>query len=77
MSHIRCSFSSRESGRPSNGIAIIGILLDTQQMEAQLPQEKFLHLQSTIVEWVSRKNAKKRDPVIGGPTTTCLQGGQI
>ena len=54
-------------------LPFLGILLDTQQMEERLPQEKFLRLQSTITEWVGRKNATKREilSLVGQLQHTC------
>ena len=47
-------------GGPTTVLPFLGILLDTQQMEARLPHEKFISLKSTITEWVDRKNATKK-----------------
>ena len=48
---------------PATVLPLLGILLDTQQMEARLPHEKFMYLKSTITEWEGRKNATKREIV--------------
>ena len=46
---------------PATVLPFLGILLGTQEMEARLPHEKFIHPKSTITEWVGRKNATKRE----------------
>ena len=46
---------------PATALLFLGILLDIQQTEARLPHEKFMHLKSTIIQWVGRKNAIKRE----------------
>ena len=46
---------------PSTLLSFLGILLDTHQMEARLPEEKLQRLQATVTEWVGRKNATKRE----------------
>ena len=46
---------------PATVLEFLGILLDTERMEARLPQEKFKRIQATIKEWLHRKNATKRE----------------
>lgn len=46
---------------PSTILEFLGILLDTERMEARLPAEKLTRIQATIQEWLSRKSATKRE----------------
>ena len=68
---------------PATVLPFLGILLDTQQMEARLPHKKFIRLKSPTQKiYTSEVNHhrmgrqeeynKKRDLIISGPTTTCL-----
>ena len=45
---------------PAAVLSFLGILLDTQQMEARLPEVKLQRLRATIAEWVGTKNATGR-----------------
>lgn len=46
---------------PTTVLDFLGILLDTEQMEARLPQDKFERIQATIREWLGKKKATKRE----------------
>ena len=46
---------------PATVLEFLGILLDTDRMEARLPQEKFERIKTTIEVWLHRKNATKRE----------------
>ena len=43
----------------STTLEFLGILLDTERMEARLPAEKLTRIQATIHKWLSRKSATK------------------
>ena len=46
---------------PATILEFLGILLDTERMEARLPQDKFVRMQATIKEWLHKKKATKRE----------------
>ena len=46
---------------PLTVLEFLGILLNTIQMEARLPEEKLARIQATIREWLGKKKATKRE----------------
>lgn len=46
---------------PSTTLEFLGMVLDTCEMEARLPAEKLARTQQTVVNWLGRRNAKKRE----------------
>ena len=45
---------------PSKSLTFLGILLDTENMEARLPLDKLQHIRSQVATWLGRRKAKKR-----------------
>ena len=45
---------------PSHCLTFLGIVLDTQQMQARLPEEKLSHIKCQLSTWLHRKKATKR-----------------
>lgn len=45
---------------PSESLTFLGILLDTENMEARLPHDKLQRIRSQVVTWLGRRKAKKR-----------------
>ena len=39
----------------------LGIVLDTERMEAHLPKDKLDRIQTAIQEWLNRRSATKRE----------------
>ena len=46
---------------PSQCITFLGITLDTQRMEAQLPSDKLLRIRNQLSAWLTQKKATKRE----------------
>ena len=46
---------------PTTVLEFLGILLDTTRMEARLPEDKLIRVQTTVREWISKKKATKRE----------------
>ena len=46
---------------PTTVLEFLGILLDTTRMEACLPEDKHVRVQTTVREWISKKKATKRE----------------
>ena len=46
---------------PVTALDFLGILLDTLRMEARLPKEKLERVKLAVKEWLSKKNATKRE----------------
>ena len=46
---------------PSTVLEFLGIVLDTERMEARLPCDKLSRIQTTIVEWLNKRSATKRE----------------
>ena len=46
---------------PTTVLEFLGILLDTTRMEARLPENKLVWVQTTVREWISKKKATKRE----------------
>ena len=46
---------------PATSLEFLGILLDTERMQARLPAEKLLRTQQAVAQWLCRKNATKRE----------------
>ena len=46
---------------PATAISFLGILIDTQQMELRLPEEKLSRLKGMISKWKGRKSCRKRE----------------
>jgi len=46
--------------RPSQCLTFLGITLDTQLMQARLPNDKLSQMCSDVAAWLTRKNATKR-----------------
>ena len=46
---------------PSSSLPFLGIMLDTNMMEARLPQDKLNHTFSLVTAWLKKKKATKRD----------------
>ena len=51
----------QELERPTTILTFQGILLDTSQMELQLPQEKLKELKELITKWLMRKAGRNRE----------------
>ena len=45
---------------PSESLTFLGILLDTENMEARLPHDKLQRIRSQVATWLGRWKAKKR-----------------
>ena len=45
---------------PSHCLTFLGIVLDTQQMQARLPEEKLSRIKHQLCTWLHRKKATKR-----------------
>jgi len=45
---------------PSTLLIFLGILLDTQKMEARLPPEKLQRLKQEVAQWLVKNSATKR-----------------
>lgn len=46
---------------PSHCLTFLGIILDTQRMEARLPPDKLSRIRNQLSTWLSRKKATKRE----------------
>ena len=46
---------------PTMVLDFLGIVLDTERMEAHLPKDKLERIQTTLQEWLHRKSATKRE----------------
>ena len=46
---------------PSKSLTFLGILLDTENMEARLPHDKLQCIRAQIATWLGRQKAKKRE----------------
>jgi len=46
---------------PATSLEFLGIMLDTDSMEARLPAEKLARTQQAVAEWLGKKNATKRE----------------
>ena len=46
---------------PTACLTFLGITLDTQRMEARLPDEKLQRIRTMVAAWLSRKKASKRE----------------
>ena len=46
---------------PSQRLTFLGIVLDTQQMEAWLPEDKLSRIQTQLSTWLGRRKATKRE----------------
>ena len=46
---------------PSACLSFLGITLDTQRMEARLPDEKLQRIRTVVAAWLSRKKATKQE----------------
>ena len=46
---------------PSTSLTFLGITLDTNNMDARLPEEKFIKIRQFIMFWLGRKKATKRE----------------
>ena len=57
---------------PSKSLTFLGILLDTENMEAYLPRDKLQRICAQIATWLGRKKA--RDSFLGRITSACNQG---
>ena len=44
---------------PSQRITFLGITLDTQRMEAQLPSDKLLRIRNQLSDWLTQKRQPK------------------
>ena len=60
MSPFGCPTGSRNS-QLALGILALGILLDTENMEACLPHDKLQRICAQIATWLGRKKATKRE----------------
>ena len=45
---------------PSQSLTFLGIVLDTQLMEARLPEDKLSRIQTQLATWLGRRKATKR-----------------
>ena len=45
---------------PSHCLTFLGIILDTQQMQARLPDNKLNHIKFQLSTWLHKKKATKR-----------------
>ena len=45
---------------PSHRLTFLGIILDTEQMQARLPEDKLSRIKHQLSTWLHRKNATKR-----------------
>ena len=46
---------------PSQRLTFLGIILDTQQMEARLPEDKLSRIRTQLSTWLGRRKATKRE----------------
>ena len=46
---------------PAMVLDFLGIVLDTERMEARLPKDKLERIQTTLQEWLHKKSATKRE----------------
>ena len=46
---------------PSQSLTFLGIILDTQRMEARLPDDKLLRIRTQLAAWLEKKKATKRE----------------
>ena len=46
---------------PSTSISFLGIVLDSEQLEARLPDDKLSLVKETLVEWLPKLSATKRE----------------
>ena len=46
---------------PATTLDFLGILLDTEKLEARLPEDKLARVRDTITEWLNKKKATKRE----------------
>ena len=46
---------------PSQRLTFLGIVLDTQQMEARLPEDKLSRIRTQLSTWLGRRKATKRE----------------
>ena len=46
---------------PATSLDFLGIVLDTDHMEARLPKDKLVRIQATLHEWLQKRSAKKRE----------------
>ena len=44
---------------PSQSLTFLGIILDTQSMEARLPDDKLLRIRTQLAAWLGKKKATK------------------
>ena len=44
---------------PSTALEFLGIVLDTERMEARLPRDKLSRIQTAIVEWLNKRSTTK------------------
>ena len=56
-------------------LTFLGINLDTQLMQACLPEDKLKQICNQLVAWLSRKKATKRNSVLGRPSAAHHQSG--
>ena len=59
-------------GGPAMVLDFLGIVLDTERMEARLPKDKLERIQLAIQEWLHKRSATKRE--ILSCITTCSKG---
>ena len=57
----RSPLSNGKVEGPSTSLTFFGITLDTVQMEIRLPDDKLARIRQCIDQWLSKKNATKRD----------------
>ena len=46
---------------PTTSLSFLGLILDTDRMEIQLPEDKLHRIQALLKNWLTRKNATKRE----------------
>ena len=57
---LRVPLATEKVEGPSTCLEFLGILLDTIWMEARLPEDKLSRLQTTVVSWLDKRKATKR-----------------
>jgi len=58
--HLGVPLAEEKVEGPSTSLTFLGILLDTEKMEACLPDDKLQRIRSQVANWLGRKKAKKR-----------------
>ena len=56
---------------PVTALPFLGIILDSNKMEARLPLDKLTRIREELTSWQSKKGYKKANTLIGWLTPPC------